>query len=87
MRVSRSLILTTHYMDEAETLSDRIVILSKGKVKAIDSSNDLKERHKEYDLKIKCIIELESYYEVKRTFTNSQFKTIDEGGSELSVLV
>lgn len=38
MKKNRSLILTTHYMDEAESLTDRIVILSKGKVKAIDSA-------------------------------------------------
>ena len=33
MRQGRVLIMTTHAMDEAEALSDRIVVLAKGKVK------------------------------------------------------
>ncbi len=41
-----TIILTTHYLDEAEYLSDRICILSHGKVKLIESLKTLKERHK-----------------------------------------
>lgn len=40
-----SIILTTHYLDEAEYLSDRICILSKGHVMLIESVTRLKEQH------------------------------------------
>lgn len=40
-----TIILTTHYLDEAEYLSDRVCILNKGKVLLIESVKELKERH------------------------------------------
>ncbi|HSW73549.1 MAG TPA: ABC transporter ATP-binding protein [Candidatus Limnocylindria bacterium] len=40
-----TVILTTHYLDEAEALSDKICILHKGKVRLIESVQALKERH------------------------------------------
>lgn len=40
-----TVILTTHYLDEAEVLSDRICILSKGKVMMVEEMKTLKERH------------------------------------------
>ena len=36
-----TIILTTHYLDEAEILSDRICILDKGKIKLIDTPTNL----------------------------------------------
>jgi ABC-2 type transport system ATP-binding protein len=45
-----SIILTTHYLDEAEELSDRICILHKGSVKLIESVQSLKERHQQSSL-------------------------------------
>lgn len=41
-----TIILTTHYLDEAEQLSDRVCILNKGKVQLIESVKELKARHK-----------------------------------------
>ena len=41
-----TIILTTHYLDEAEHLSDRVCILNKGKVQLIESVKELKARHK-----------------------------------------
>lgn len=41
-----TIILTTHYLDEAEYLSDRICVLHKGKVILIESVKNLKE-HRE----------------------------------------
>lgn len=38
----KSIILTTHYMDEAEQLSDRICVLDKGVIKLIDTPENLK---------------------------------------------
>ena len=40
-----TIILTTHYLDEAEVLSDRVCILSRGKVLMIESTAALRERH------------------------------------------
>lgn len=40
-----SVILTTHYLDEAEFLSDRICILDKGKIRVIDTPANLKSSY------------------------------------------
>lgn len=39
-----TIILTTHYMEEAESLSDRIGIMKAGKLLALGTSNELKEK-------------------------------------------
>lgn len=41
-----TIILTTHYMEEAEALSDRIGVMSEGKVRAIGTTAELKARTK-----------------------------------------
>jgi len=38
----RTIVLTTHYMDEAETLSDRLVIISRGKIVAQGTPQSVK---------------------------------------------
>jgi ABC-2 type transport system ATP-binding protein len=38
-----TVVLTTHYMDEADRLSDRIAIMDYGKIIALDTSAKLKE--------------------------------------------
>jgi len=43
-RGARTIILTTHFLDEADLLADRIAILSKGTLRAEGSSVELKER-------------------------------------------
>jgi len=40
-----TVILTTHYLDEAEVLSDRVCVLRKGKVVLIESVAQLKQKH------------------------------------------
>ena len=44
-RGHRTLLLTTHFLDEADILSDHIAILSKGKLKAEGSAVELKHRY------------------------------------------
>lgn len=39
-----TMILTTHYLEEAESLSDRIGIMSKGELKAIGTAEELKQK-------------------------------------------
>ncbi|KAF2804277.1 uncharacterized protein BDZ99DRAFT_511680 [Mytilinidion resinicola] len=41
----RTLLLTTHFLDEADILSDHIVVLSKGHLKAEGSAVELKHHH------------------------------------------
>ncbi len=45
-----SVILTTHYLDEAEMLSDRVCILHKGVVRLIDTPKNLLEQFKHGNL-------------------------------------
>ncbi len=41
-----TILLTTHYMDEAEALSDRVAIIDKGRIVALGSPEELKSRIK-----------------------------------------
>ena len=41
----KTLILTTHYMEEAEKLCDRVAIMDLGKIVVIDSPSNLMETH------------------------------------------
>jgi ABC-type multidrug transport system ATPase subunit len=54
------ILLTTHYMDEAEVLGDRIAVMSKGKLQTCGSSMFLKDR---YGLGV--LIEIEPLDKVK----------------------
>ena len=45
-----TIILTTHYLDEAEMLADRICLLDKGKIKLIDTPENLKKAHSKKSL-------------------------------------
>ena len=45
-----TVILTTHYLDEAEKLSDRICLIHKGTVRTIDTPENLKKKHKKNNL-------------------------------------
>jgi ATP-binding cassette subfamily A (ABC1) protein 3 len=44
-KAGRIVILTTHYMDEADILGDRIAIMAEGKVQCTGSSLFLKKRY------------------------------------------
>ena len=39
-----TVILTTHYMEEADALSDRIAIMSKGSIVVCDTADEIKKR-------------------------------------------
>lgn len=45
-----TIVLTTHYLDEAEFLADRICILNEGKIISIDKSENLKQIYKKKNL-------------------------------------
>ena len=42
LKGEKTILLTTHYMDEADSLADRIGIMDKGKIVALGTSTDLK---------------------------------------------
>ena len=52
----KTILLTTHYMDEADQLCDRIAIMNKGKIVAVDTPENLKKSipHDEV-LEVKCL--------------------------------
>lgn len=54
-RQGHAIILTTHNMDEADTLSDRVAIIDHGKIVRLGSPSELKEKVKRND-----IIEIEA---------------------------
>ena len=49
-KMGTTIILTTHYLDEAEFLSDRVCILNKGEILLIDKSENLKQVYKKQNL-------------------------------------
>ncbi len=49
-RQNKTIILTTHYMEEAEYLCDRVGIIDHGKLIALGSPEELKEKHNAKDL-------------------------------------
>ena len=48
-----TIFLTTHYMEEAEYLSDRIAIIDKGKIVALDTPQNLKMKQNEIKVYLK----------------------------------
>jgi ABC-2 type transport system ATP-binding protein len=45
-----TILLTTHYMEEADQLSDRIGIIDQGKIIALDTPSNLKQRIRQKDI-------------------------------------
>lgn len=45
-----SVLLTTHYLDEAEYLSDRICLIHEGSVRTVDTPDNLKKLHQKNNL-------------------------------------
>ncbi len=70
-----TIVLTTHYMDEAEMLSDSIFIIDEGKVVSKGNMNDLRNT---LNYKIRIDINISKDYNVSdlRNFINSFGKTI-----------
>ncbi len=56
-----TIILTTHYLDEAEALSDRICLLHKGKIMLLEDLIALKSRHGQKTLESIYLQLVESY--------------------------
>ncbi len=53
-RQGHTIILTTHYLEEAEALCEQVAILQKGELKALDSTANLLNRHHYRYLRVKA---------------------------------
>ncbi|MFX1314158.1 MAG: ABC transporter ATP-binding protein [Promethearchaeota archaeon] len=68
-----TIILLTHDMSEAEVLSDRVAIIDQGKIIAIGSPSELKEKHGSDNVLEVSFIEQEDLDLVKNKVKNLQF--------------
>lgn len=86
LKANRSIILTTHSMEEADVLADRVCVMVKGKVRCIGSSLFLKELYgKGHRLTLN--IEKESYHKVERSLKKicASAEIIDYKGGNIVV--
>jgi ABC-2 type transport system ATP-binding protein len=44
IRYVKDMVLTTHYLDEADRLCDRVAIIDRGRIQAVDTPAGLKDR-------------------------------------------
>jgi ABC-type multidrug transport system ATPase subunit len=72
-----TIFLTTHYMEEADQLCDRVAFLSEGRIVALDTPDNLKTVH--------------GKHEVNVTLANSESRTINlddpDAGREIQQLM
>ena len=54
MRERRTIVLSTHFMEEADALSDRILIMVNGKIRADGTSLQLKNQYIKHILSFTC---------------------------------
>lgn len=55
-RLKKTILLTTHYMEEADELCDRVAFMNRGKIMALDTPTALKESMpREQVLEVKCL--------------------------------
>jgi ABC-2 type transport system ATP-binding protein len=52
-REGHTIILTTHYLEEAETLCSRVAMLKQGQIVALDSTRDLLQRYSRKSLRLR----------------------------------
>ena len=70
-----TILLTTHYIEEADALCDRVAILSKGEIIALDKPSTLKEGIGKFSLE--CM----GQHEMPRKFFQTREEAIDAGRS------
>jgi ABC-2 type transport system ATP-binding protein len=85
----RTIVLTTHYMDEAESLSDELAIIDRGRLLATGSPSEVREKH--LDAKIRIDVangfaaeELQAYGKVVRAGNLLRILTDEAKAQEIS---
>jgi ABC-2 type transport system ATP-binding protein len=74
-----TVILTTHYMDEADSLSDTVAIINKGVIIEKDTPEDLKKKIGDEILKVKGYIDIENIRKLKfieSIYTDNEYHII-----------
>ena len=72
----KTIVLTTHYMEEAEILCDRVAIMDKGKIIASDQTHRLIEKTK-HPYKIEFILEKDDPIFIKRLIGDCEAEACD----------
>ena len=84
----RTILLTTHYMEEADEISDKLAIVNKGKVVATGTPKEVKARlnatHAVVVRSSNAIPELQKFGRVLRTGTNIRVITSQKGAEDLT---
>ncbi|MCL4518973.1 MAG: ABC transporter ATP-binding protein [Thaumarchaeota archaeon] len=85
----KTILLTTHYMDEAEELSDNLAIVNKGKVVSKGTPSQIRKRlNATHTVIIKTpetdLSEYQSFGKVLRAGTGVRVLTLQDGASELA---
>lgn len=73
-----TIILTTHYMEEAETLCDRVALIDKGKLDSVDSPKQLISDLGGFCVDVKGADEMKSFYFKERDEAISFLEDQDE---------
>lgn len=86
---NRTIVLTTHYMDEAEALSDELAIVDKGRVLELGSPLEVRSRHTGSRIRVDVVTgfeptELAAYGKVTRAGNVNRVFVDEVAGQELS---
>ncbi|MDA4121990.1 MAG: ABC transporter ATP-binding protein [Thaumarchaeota archaeon] len=87
----KTILLTTHYMDEAEQLADSLAIINKGKLVATGTPSEIKKRLDfTHSVTVKTVDEdlsgFEPFGRVSRAGTGTRVLTSQQGASDLASL-
>ncbi len=87
----KTILLTTHYMDEAEQLADSLAIINKGKLVATGTPSEIKKRLDfTHSVTVKTVdedlSEFEPFGRVSRAGTGTRVLTSQQGASDLASL-
>ncbi len=90
-----TIILTTHYMEEADFLCDRIAIIDHGKIIALDTAEKLKEviggdvitLETAHTQRLKEFLEKTDYIKEIKTFDSKLNVTVDNGGIAIPKII
>lgn len=85
----KTIVLTTHYMDEAEALSDGLAIVDRGKVVELGTPLEVRSKHSNSKIRVDVVSgfsaeELAAYGKVTSVGNVSRVFLDEEGGQELS---
>lgn len=85
-RKGHTIILTTHYLEEAEALCEEVAILQSGELKALESTSELISRHQFRYLKVELEQKLASETDLNLPpALSSRFVSMDAGGLQFKL--